>query len=122
MTDYLIEGIRILNTNPPEHPGSIFIYMIGFISIAFIFIGLYIWTSDMCSDIRLNIILSVISAFIVGSALGGAMWYKESKDSLPKTYDVFIDESVSFRDFDEKYEVVERNGEIYTIKARDSDE
>lgn len=50
------------------------------------------------------------------------MWYKESKDSLPKTYDVLIDESVSFRDFDEKYEVVERNGEIYTIKARDSDE
>ena len=122
MTDYLIEGIRILNTNPPEYPGSIFIYMIGFISIAFIFIGLYIWTSDMCSDIRLNIILSVILALIVGSALGGATWYKESKDSLPKTYDVLIDESVSFRDFDEKYEVVERNGEIYTIKARDSDE
>ena len=122
MTDYLIEGIRILNTNPPEHPGSIFIYMIGFISIAFIFIGLYIWTSDMCSDIRLNIILSVIFALIVGSVLGGVVWYKKNKDSLPKTYDVFIDESVSFRDFDEKYEVVERNGEIYTIKARDSDE
>lgn len=119
MTDYLIEGIRILNTNPPEHPGSIFIYMIGFISIAFIFIGLYIWTSDMCSDIRLNIILSVIFALIVGSVLGGAVWYKKNKDSLPETYDVLIDESVSFRDFDEKYEVVERNGEIYTIKARD---
>ena len=122
MTDYLIEGIRILNTNSPEHPGSIFIYMIVFISIAFIFISLYIWTSDTCSDIRLNIILSVILALIGGSALGGAMWYKESKDSPPETYDVSIDESVSFRDFDEKYEVVERNGEIYTIKARDSDE
>lgn len=122
MTDYLIEGIRILNTNPPEHPGSIFIYMIGFISIAFIFIGLYIWTSDMCSDIRLNIILSVIFALIVGSVLGGVVWYKKNKDSLPETYNVLIDESVSFRDFDEKYEVVERNGEIYTIKARDNDE
>ena len=122
MTDHLIEGIRILNTNSPEHPGSIFIYMIVFISVAFIFISLYIWTSDMCSDIRLNIILSVILALIGGSALGGAMWYKESKDSLPETYNVLIDESVSFRDFDEKYEVVERNGEIYTIKARDSDE
>ena len=122
MTDYLIEGIRILNTNPPEHPGSIFIYMIGFISITFIFIGLYIWASDMCSDIRLNIILSVIFALIVGSVLGGEVWYKKNKDSLPETYNVLIDESVSFRDFDEKYEVVERNGEIYTIKERDSDE
>ena len=122
MADYLMDGVKILNTNPPEHPDSIFIYMIVFISIAFIFISLYIWTSDTCSDIRLNIILSVILALIGGGVLGGAMWYKESKDSPPETYDVSINESVSFRDFDEKYEVVERNGEIYTIKARDSDE
>ena len=118
MADYLMDGVKILNTNPPAHPGSIFIYMIGFISIAFIFISLYIWTSDTCSDIRFNIILSVILALIGGSALGGAMWYKESKDSPPETYDVSIDESVSFREFDEKYEVVERNGEIYTIKEK----
>lgn len=118
MADYLMDGVKILNTNPPEQSGSLFIYIIGCISISFIIVGLSIIATDVCSDKKLNIILSVILALIFGSVLGGATWYNQSKNSLPETYDVTIDESVSFREFDEKYEVVERNGEIYTIKEK----
>lgn len=33
-------------------------------------------------------------------------------------YEVLIDESVSFNEFNEKYEVVKQNGKIYTIKEK----
>ena len=122
MADYLMDGVKILNTNPPEQFVGVFIYIIGFIALAFLFSFGAIVFNDFFANAKTDIILAIVVAVITGSVIGYFIWNDDKKDALPETYDVIIDESVSFCEFDEKYEVVERNGEIYTIKERASDE
>lgn len=118
MAGYLMDGVKILNTNPPERFVGAFIYIIGFIALAFLFSFTEIVFNDFFADAKINIIVSIVVAIIIGSVIGYIIWNYDKKEVLPETYDVTIDESVSFREFDKKYEVIERNGEIYTIKER----
>lgn len=122
MADYLMDGVKILNTNPPAHPGYLAVYIIVAIIFSFLIIGTSIILGDTFGNMVIDIIVSIILAIICGSVLGNLIWDDVKRNLKPETYDVTIDESVSFREFDEKYEVVERNGEIYTIKERASDE
>ena len=61
-----------------------------------------------------KIILIVSAAVIAGSFLIGAIAPREQEE----IYQVLIDESVSFVEFTEQYEIVEQNGLIYTIKEK----
>lgn len=51
-------------------------------------------------------ILSVLFAFIFACA-------------HPIRYDVILDNSVSYNEFIERYDVIEVNGKIYTVKLKD---
>lgn len=118
MADYLMDGVKILNTNPPEQFVGVFVYIIVFIAFAFIFSFCVIVSNDFFADTKTDIIVTTVVAVITGSVIGYVIWNNDKSKVLPETYDVIIDESVSFREFDAKYEVVERNGEIYTIKEK----
>lgn len=118
MTDYLIDGIKILNINPPEEPISLFICIGIMIVLCFVLIGSIGLLFDFQGNIKYDLKMATVGALLVGSILGCISWTIKKKNALPETYDVLIDESVSFRVFDENYEVVERKGSIYTIKER----
>lgn len=118
MADYLMDGVKILNTNSPANQGYLAVYIIVAIILSFLIIGTSIILGDTFGNMVIDIIVSIILAIICGSVLGNLIWDDVKRNLKLETYDVTIDESVSFREFDEKYEVVERNGEIYTIKEK----
>ena len=58
---------------------------------------------------------------ILGAILGAVIWSGVSDDAKRSTttYDVLISDEVKMNEFNEKYEIVSRNGNIYTIKERE---
>lgn len=63
--------------------------------------------------IIVTVILSLAASILCGFAGG---------DKVPKTvetrYEVLISDNISFKEFNENYEVIEQRGEIYVIKER----
>ena len=62
--------------------------------------------------------MALILALVV---FGLFSWLCVDTTEVPE-YKVTIDETVSFVEFNEKYEVIDQEGEIYTIRERESNE
>lgn len=66
--------------------------------------------------IIVTVVLSLVTSILCGFA---------GSDKIPKTtetrYEVLISDNISFKEFNESYEVIEQRGEIYVIKERDYD-
>ena len=62
-----------------------------------------------------------LSGFIVGSVLFGTMVGANTGEptEYETQYKVIIDDSVSMNDFVDKYEIVNQDGKIYTVKERE---
>lgn len=69
-----------------------------------------------CYDIEPWISLVVAIAFIVAAILSGIP-NKNNVDHIE--YKVTIDDSVSMNEFLDKYEILDQEGKIYTVKERD---
>ena len=69
---------------------------------------LVVWIAVIC----VGIILGLIFGFICG------MWC-ETPAKYETHYQVIIDDSVSMNDFLDKYEIIDTEGKILTIKERD---
>lgn len=63
------------------------------------------------SAVIITLMISVFFASLFG------MMFMPKVDSIP-TYKVTIEDSVNFNEFNEKYEIIEQDGKIYTIKER----
>ena len=64
-------------------------------------------------------ILTVIACVIVGAYLGffGAIILEHKTDTVDRIeYKVTIDDSVSMNEFLDKYEILDQEGKIYTVK------
>ena len=72
----------------------------------------------MCNDFNLKqfLILSIIFVLSLASALIGNIKNKNSIDHIE--YKVTISDEVSLTEFNEKYEILEQDGKIYTVKER----
>lgn len=66
------------------------------------------WIAAICA----GIILGLIFGFIIG------MWC-ETPTKYETHYQVIIDDSVSMNDFLDKYEIIDTEGKILTIRERD---
>lgn len=60
--------------------------------------------------------------FLVGSALFGTLVGRATGDPIEyeTQYKVIIDDSVSMNEFIEKYEIIDQDGKIYTVRERES--
>lgn len=110
-----MEGIEILSVGE-EIICSGFNW--GTAAIAFIACGiiealLYIVTREI--DKTCAIFLLIID--LVFASLIGIMT-PPKVGSIP-TYKVIIEDSVNFNEFNEKYEIIEQDGKIYTVKERE---
>ena len=112
-----MDGVTILNT--VEKGGfSVWGLIVFVLCVVGTFLLLYLFIrsaaeyDDTASLIFTLMMLCGICTTVVGCALWGPT-YKE--------YKVIVDESVSFEEFTDKYEVVGQEGEIYTVVERTDD-
>lgn len=111
----IMEGITILNqTGITETPVWIMIMLIISMIVFLIGIVVVIFTSDKVSDIC-EITVNIALAMMFFSLLL-LVFIKTPTGEY--TYDCLINEDVSMTEFYEKYEVVEINGQIWTIKEK----
>lgn len=67
------------------------------------------------------VIVSGALMSILGAIWGAVIWSGVSDDAKRSTttYDVLISDEVKMNEFNEQYEIVSQNGNIYTIKERE---
>ena len=115
-----MEGVRILAQAPVYETVSSWGwswagFALGILAVAILAFIIFL----MCNgDITGLLFLIVVGFFGLGSFLLFSEGNSEKVYSHEE-YKVIIDDSVSLNDFDEKYEVIGREGEIYTVIERE---
>ena len=115
-----MQGIDILNkTMTTDTCGWVFIILIiGAIALIVSFITFTIFAASECFGIA-NICFWVLIASIFAVLLV-AMINPQTETGRYR-YEVTIDDSVSFLDICEKYEIVEQNGRIWTLEDKETE-
>ncbi len=111
-----MNGVEILsseiiyNTILPEYWIGIGL-LVGMLSIT-------VFSGSAAAD---NGVLALISlAFIIGSVVVACLGGIDSKTDINHIeYKVTIDDSVSMNEFLDKYEILDKEGKIYTVKERE---
>lgn len=115
--EYLMDGVRVLCERQAEDVMSVWFYIAMFTLVSFVIsIGFGIASSN--AGIEFIIIISLLFGLIVGIPFGMILHHYDVEISMPLRYDVTIDETVNFVEFDRKFYVIEQNGEIYTVAYR----
>lgn len=109
-----MDGVTILNSYETlANASSVFLYFFwGFIFTVLALILLWLFIVDNYSSMS-----TAISAIIVG-ALAVIFFCNIPEKNYEIRYQVTIDDSVSMNEFQSKYEIIEIEGKIYTIRER----
>lgn len=109
----MMPGIEILNTIETTTTPT---WLIIIIISCLLFAAAYAFFGD--SDNIMQAILAIISALVFLAFMILAPIF-----TIPNgiQYQVLIDEEVNLIEFNEKYEILDIEGKIYTIKERDKD-
>ena len=116
MSDVIMDGVWIVNVNPADKPWDIVVCaIIGAAAVALC--SLLAILIDFDCDGRGT--LKVCSAMsVVGIMVGLFVGVMHNSHLNPVTYDVMIGDNVGFNEFNERYEIIEQNGNIYTVKEK----
>ena len=119
-----MDGLWIINVNPPWRCPDATWFVLGGMAVVFGIVVIwgvqsYVWPLD--GDEWFEVIAIGALMSILGAILGAVIWSGVSDDAKRSTttYDVLISDEVKMNEFNEKYEIVSRNGNIYTIKERE---
>lgn len=115
-----MEGIRILSTEEvvSKTEFSLNNALITGIIIFAVLIILGIFASIKEHDWFDLAIIGFIGLFVsILVAIGGGLAFEEPIEYTTQ-YKVIVSEEVSFVEFYEKYEIIEKDGEIYTIREK----
>lgn len=111
---------EIMLTEPPQWVETM--TTIGLIMVIAGIVGIII---SALEETGVGFVFSLIAAF-VGSILGiVGMISEEQVEPLPtgiNQYEVLIDESVNFQEVYDKYEVIERRGDIWVLQDKEGEE
>lgn len=108
-----MDGVTILNTTTTGRNWFAIILLAVYGIIFTVFTILII--VDIVSDGRFNsAVIFNIGIAIISFGLSIAYYNKPSQT----TYKVTIDDSVSFNDFYERYNIIRQDGKIYTVEER----
>ena len=111
----LMDGITILNqTEIMVTPDWMFTTLVIGVAMFFIFAFVCMATNGFISDI--SGIISIIGLISVAFIAIASCFIEEATGEY--TYDCLIEEDISLIEFYEKYEVIEVNGKIWTIKEK----
>lgn len=116
MFDVIMDGVWIINVNPSDKPWDIVVCaIIGAAAVA-LYSLLAILIDFDCDGRETLKFCSAMS--VVGIAIGLFVGVMHNRYLNPVTYDVMISDNVSFNEFNEQYEIISQNGNIYTVKER----
>lgn len=93
-------------------------FLILFGVVFVIFIGFGIFMSIRCDDwcqLLIGILLSLLIGGIFGTILGAGLAVPSEYETQ---YKITISDEVSMNDFIDRYEIVEQNGRLYTVRER----
>lgn len=126
MSDVIMDGVWVLNINHGQRGGDIATY-IGVGALIGCLIGvlalLLIYLNDKCyyknivyfmKDGFVEKIMIIIVFAFFGISIGAVA----RPITVETTYDVMIGDNVPFNEFTEQYEIIEQNGNIYTVKEK----
>lgn len=86
--------------------------------VIFLFIAIYLSiTENEWIYFPLFSIVGVLAGVLLGLIAGGI--FVQKTDEVEITYKVTISEEVSLNDFMEKYEIIDQDGKIYTIREKE---
>jgi hypothetical protein len=111
-----MEGIEILNMYEYQNFQPLFIVLGALIGgFLGVIIGCLVDYYFVISNTTVQGFAIVIGLFgiIIGAIIDFSIIEKETR------YEVTIDDSVNYKEFTEKYEVIEVNGKIYTIVEKE---
>ena len=110
-----MDGVVVLNTISYVSPAVLFICgliggLLGLLFFAFMIKYYLDWN---------EIVVGTLSSLIIFGLVIGGVFLGTILQKGETHYEVTIDDSVSMSEFDEKYEIIEQRGEIYTVKERE---
>lgn len=93
-----------------------FLILFGIVSAIFIGFGIFmsIHHDDWC-QLLIGILLGLLIGGIFGTILGAGLAVPSEYETQ---YKVTISDEVSMNDFINRYEIVEQNGRLYTVRER----
>lgn len=111
----MIDGITILSESVYRGCDSNLSFVFALASLFFAIVAIKIFESDEYGE-HPGILLTFVFLFVASVAIS-YISYRQTAFEAPE-YKVTISDDVSFNEFNKKYEVVEQEGEIYTIRER----
>ena len=109
-----MNGIIVLNSYEIlTNPSSIFLYLVwGFVFTTLALILLYLFIVDNYSSISTAI-------YAIAAGVLAVIFFCNIPEKKYETrYQVTIDDSVAMNEFQNKYEIIEVEGKIYTVRER----
>lgn len=116
MNDVIMDGVWIINVNPADKPWDIVVCAIIGAAVVALLTLLAILIDFDCDGRETLKVCSAMS--VVGIMLGLFVGEMHNQYLDPVTYDVMIGDNVPFNEFTEQYEIIEQNGNIYTVKEK----
>lgn len=66
--------------------------------------------------------LGLLIGVVIGLIFGALMGFVTAEPAQPETYKVTISDTVNFNEFNERYEIINQEGLIYTIKEKTNED
>lgn len=115
-----MNGVTILSTTEVVTESTCNWWLAGLVFLAIVIVGGvigFVLDND-------NKVLDVVIGLLVGAGFGLAFWFlmalaTETPVAYETQYKVTISDEVPMAEFTEKYEVIEQDGKIYTVRERD---
>ena len=108
-----MDGVKILNEISPMS-ANVWFGVWSFIAFGTLLLLLSIFTLDKRD--RFIAILVSLTSFVFAIIIFLA------KYNSPMKYEAIIDDNVKISEFEKKYEIVKKRGDIYVIKERESND
>ena len=111
-----MNGVEILNSETIYNTFLPEVWLGLGLMFGFICVGLFVWSISEGYDILPWIFIVFVVVCIVIGSLGGT---PNKNDISHIEYKVTIDDSVSMNEFLDKYEILDQEGKIYTVRERE---
>ena len=112
----MMEGITLLNTYTENNLA--FCLFFGILGLVCSGICIWLLVQAIIEKTEGTIVAFIILVLITASIVIFS-FYKGLSDPTSTYYQVTIDDSVSYSEFTEKYEVIKQEGKIFTIEEKD---
>lgn len=112
-----MDGVTIIATGSVSTSSIIFATLF-FLTAGFLFIGNSIILFSPNKSLEFHEQL-LIGFMILVMTVGGLFIIDDANTTASKQYKVLIDDSVSFKEFTNKYDIINVEGEIYTIREKE---